>query len=185
MNSDNEGSETTELLMGVLRELKDIKEMITNNTKQLYDLQTTVDALTNNFSNDDRTFPITSIEDLEEVEEMMKDSDGREYLTIQLRRVLQPRDIRWLESIMTEELLDDFNSTGQHGKRNLMQLEIIRFALQYLRMDKAKLALSLRQTKDRVKKRKRRLETTTRKDDSDQRDEPEEKFMTHPSDDTL
>ncbi|XP_059608006.1 uncharacterized protein LOC132255852 [Phlebotomus argentipes] len=167
MYSDDENleaSETNELIMGVLRELKDIKQTLADHTKILEELQASVHTMPNNFEAECQYFPISSFEDLEGVEEMMGVSATREYLTTQMRTMLTIGDTNWLSRLMNDELLEEFNTTGIHGKKNLLALQIIQTALKILRMDKGSVSFHLRRTKDKLQKRKRRLDESEKEE---------------------
>ncbi|XP_055692920.1 uncharacterized protein LOC129795555 [Lutzomyia longipalpis] len=154
MDLDVEEHETTELLVGVLRELKDIKEMIARNTKQLFDLQATVDTLTNKYDDTEITFPAKTLQDFDEIEEMMKDSEGREFITLQLKSVLKNNDDMWLLKIIDEDIMDQFSVCGTAGKRNIHDYQVIKYAINYLNTNKQSLTYCMTRVRDRNKKRK-------------------------------
>ncbi|GAB0091130.1 hypothetical protein DMENIID0001_059380 [Sergentomyia squamirostris] len=169
----DDSEEVAELIMGVLRELKDIKEMLTDNTKRLHDLQTTVEAFTNSGDLDSKSFPAHSLEELDELEEMMKDSDSREYLTTQLRMLLKPNDESWIGQIMDEELLLHFNMSGINGKRSLRHLELVQFGIKFLGIKPKNLTSYLRKVKDKHIKRQNRIEPDDNTNMADSEDDEE------------
>ncbi|XP_059608679.1 uncharacterized protein LOC132256344 [Phlebotomus argentipes] len=151
----SEESDTNALLMGVLRELKDIKETLANHTKQLQDLQDAMDLMANNFQCEEMNFPITTFEDLEAVEDMMKNTANRQYVTMQMRTLLNAGDDKWLSKLMNDDLLEEFSTDGLYGKRNLLELEIIKFATKLMGLESRIVAYHLRKMKDKLQKSKR------------------------------
>ncbi|GAB0091131.1 hypothetical protein DMENIID0001_059390 [Sergentomyia squamirostris] len=162
----NSNEVISELLMEVLRELKYIKALVVENARRIDEIQSIVDAITNtNRSLENSSFPVKTLKELEEVEKKWKNSaEDRRTLSNQLRLAVDPNNADLLEKIMcVSDVLVHFNISGRCGKKNLFDLEIIKFVVNQLNVRSKLLASYYKRFSDRLSSRLRMQEIKRRR----------------------